>query len=65
MKTEIDRVFKLQEKDADDAQDKIEELNLELKQIEVSKLEFRHEMELTEKELKGKLRDIEHHSRQF
>ena len=51
------------EKDADEAQDKIEELNLELKQIEVAKLEFRHEMELTEKELKAKLRDVEHLSK--
>ena len=52
---DIDRVNDAREKEQLAASEKIEDLNVELRQIEIQKQAFRKEMLQTEQELRGKL----------
>lgn len=49
---DVEKVESMRAKEIQDHFDRVEELNIELRQIEYQKLTFRKEMEKTEKELR-------------
>jgi len=53
--TDVERVINIREKEVEQANEKMEDFNIELRQIEQQKLAFRKEMDLTETELRQKL----------
>lgn len=63
--SDVLRVVEMREKEIQLGDEKMEDMNIELRQIESQKIAFRKEMQHTEVELRQKLEDVEKLSREL
>lgn len=59
------RIIELREREISQSNERMEDLNIELRQIEHQKINFRQEMQQTELELRAKLDVVEEQSREL